>query len=244
MKRTSAFFWLVTGYVVFSLSNSVIHAQTDPLYGPRLELGPGVGISSESAKTPWASETYQIGMLTVALRLLKGLSVQGGVENGRGSKSDVDTLSWGNYRLTLNKKTYTSSLWAGVRYELPLSVFRRDIMGIHSVYGAAGMNWADYGVKSTEWTNKGEYEQSEKAIKYRTAHLSGPYYVLAARWRIDSPATEGLGSWIGSYGVDIGVRYNTFGSSRVEHPNIQPPPDNYSSLMVFIVGFFKVRLFE
>jgi hypothetical protein len=244
MKRAGVFFWLLTGYVVFFLHSAAIHAESDLLYGPRLEFGPGVGITSENAKVPWASESYQVGMLTAAVRLFKGLSVQGGIEYGRGKKSDVDSLSYGNYRLQLNNKTYTSSMWAGVRYELPMNIFRKDIMGIHSVYGAAGMCWADYGVKSTEWTNKGVNEQSDRAVQYRTARLSGPYYVLAARWRIDSPDTEGLGSWIGSYGVDLGVRYTTFGTSRMEHPNIVTPPDDFSSFRVFVVGFMKFRLFE
>jgi hypothetical protein len=245
MKRVSIILWLLAGFFLFPQTTVVWSEEPSTLYGPRFELGPGAGISSESGKCLWVPDSYQIGMLTAGLRLYKGLGIQGGIEFGRGNKSNApDSLTYGDNQLQIHKRMNMFSRWAGVRYELPMSVFRSDVMGIHSVYGVVGLYQTDYGVASSQWTNKGVFEQSERSVQFRTAKMTGPYYLFAARWKIDSPDTEGIGSWIGSYGVDLGFRYNANGSITMKHSNIIRPTEELSSFQVFLVVFLKVRLFE
>ena len=235
--------------VLACLVPSVLTAQEPPdrvemIYGPGIEVGVGVGADLEGEARPWNSDRYNMGIITAAMRIFQGLSIQGGLDYGRGRNSEADTLTYGDYRLKLNKKTFLSSYWAGARYEVPMSMIGQDIMGIHSVYFAAGMAWADYGVKSSQGSYRGEAYTNDNVEQFKVARLTGPYFMVAARWRIARPETGTASTLRGSYGVDFGVRYSKLGDHTLEYPNIPAPSGDYTSTQIFLAGFVKIRLFE
>jgi hypothetical protein len=232
--------------LVFVSPAVLVHAEEDPVYGSRFEVGGGVGAQIPKNQPRWAPNSYQMGIITASVRVFKGLSLQGGIDYSRGGKPLSDSLSWGDYRLQINKGTFSSSKWAGVRYELPFSIMKWNIMGIHSIYGAAGMTWTEYGVQSTQWTIKNIPESDESERNFRVADLRGPYGVLAARWHIDRFGDESgeTVSPLGTYGVDLGVRFSRFSESSVRQPNIEKLPSNFSNYQIFLVGFLKFDLFE
>ncbi len=229
----------------FALFTSAAYAEDHPVYGPRFEIGGGLGYSSENLPPQWASKNNRVCLLIGNIRLFKGLAVQGGVDWSNGGKPQADSITCGGYRVKINKGTFSGAKWAGLRYEVPMSLLRRDIAGIHSVYGAAGYSWSEMGVQSTEWVYKGVTETTDRERGFRLADMNGPYAILAARWRIDSPETEGRrASWLGAYGLDVGVRYNRYREMDGAYPNIPKASSNYGSYQVFMVGFLKFRMFE
>ncbi len=218
--------------------------RVEMIYGPGIEIGIGMGANLEGEERPWNSDSYTMGLVTASMRIFQGLSIHGGLDYGKGRNSDADTLTYGDYRLQLNNKTFLSSYWAGVRYEVPMSFFGKDIMAIHSLYCAAGMTWADYGVQSSKWSYRGESVTNDNVEQFKVVRMTGPYLMAAARWRIDRPDAETQGSWLGSYGIDLGVRYSRLGDHTVEYPNIPAPSGGYTSTQVFLTGFIKIKLFE
>jgi len=249
MCRIALFVSFMCAVVLLCSVPAVLSAQepsdrVEMIYGPGIEVGVGVGADLEGEARPWNADRYNMGIITAAMRIFQGLSVQGGLDYGRGRNSEADTLTYGDYRLKLNKKTFLNSYWAGVRYEVPMSMIGRDIMGIHSVYCAAGMAWADYGVKSSEGSYRGESFTNDNVEQFKVARLTGPYFMVAARWRIDRPDKETTNTLWGSYGVDFGVRYSKLGDHTLEYPNIPAPSGDYTSTQIFLAGFVKIRLFE
>jgi hypothetical protein len=233
-------------FIVFSLSAASVFAEKDPVYGSRYEVGGGVGFQSMNNQPRWVTDSQQMVVITASIRAYKGLSLQGGIDYSRGGKPDSDSLTWGDYHLKINKGTFSSSKWAGIRYELPLSVVGRNYLGIYSIYGAAGMTWAEYGVQSTQWTNKGVAETDENERNFRVADLRGLYGVLAARWHIDTLGDnpEEDAALLGEYGVDLGVRFTRYNESTLRHSNIEKMPSNFSNYQIFLVGFLKFDLFN
>ncbi len=240
-------FFLQAAILLFLAAVARAQGTPDPIemiYGPGIEIGGGAGFNIEGEETPWNSKNYNLGLVTASIRIFQGLSIQGGMDYGKGKNSDADTLTYGDYRLQLNKKTFISSYWAGLRYEIPMSMIGKDIMAIHSVYCAVGMTWADYGVQSSKWTYRDESVTNDNTEQFKVVRFTGPYIMAAARWRIDRQDAEAGGSWLGSYGVDLGVRYSRLGDHTIEHPNIPAPSDDYTSTQIFLTGFIKIKLFE
>ncbi|MHB9027728.1 MAG: hypothetical protein ACYC9O_03055, partial [Candidatus Latescibacterota bacterium] len=121
-----------------------------------------------------------------------------------------------------------------------------NFLGVHSIYGAAGMTWVEYGVQSTQWTNKDIPETDENERNFRVADLRGPYGALAARWHMnfagDDPAQSA--PLLGAYGFDLGVRYSRLSKSTLRQPNIEKLPSNFSNYQIFFIGFLKFDLFQ
>ncbi|MHB9030592.1 MAG: hypothetical protein ACYC9O_17645, partial [Candidatus Latescibacterota bacterium] len=91
--------------LVFSLPAVFVFAEEDPVYGPRFEVGGGVGYQIPNNQPRWSPNSYNMVVITASMRVFKGLSLQGGIDYGRGGKPPSDSLSWGDYRLQINKGT-------------------------------------------------------------------------------------------------------------------------------------------
>lgn len=233
---------LMTVFVFFAQS---AQSEDHPIYGPRFEIGGGIGYSAENLQPRWAPDNNRVCTLTGNIRLFKGLAVQGGVDWSNGDSPDNDSISCGGYLVKINKGTFGNSRWAGLRYELPMKVLHQDIAGIHSIYAATGYTWSEMGVQSTEWVFKGVQYKVDNEHGFRLADMKGPYAVLAARWRIDNPEAERhTTTWLGAYGLDIGVKYNRYSEMDASYPNIAKASDKYHSYQIFMVGFLKFRMFE
>lgn len=235
----------LTVAILAILFASAVRAEDDSLYGPRFEMGGGIGISSMSVQPEWVPESDKTGMITASMRLYKGLSVQGGIDWSRGGNPHSKSISSGDYLIRINEGTFSTSQWAGLRYELPMSVLKRDILAINSFYCAGGLNWSGYGVRSTEWKKDGEQHTADEIRGFTLADINGSYAAIAARWRIDNPESNGItDSWLGAYGIDFGVKYIRYHDTTLAEANVAEVPDDFAKIQFFLVGFLKFRFFE
>jgi hypothetical protein len=231
--------------ITLFFSAGLVSAQDMIDYGPRFEIGIGGSFSQEYKTPQWTSASYNSTMISGAIRLYDGLAIQGGVGLGRGGKPYADSLSYGkDYILNPDKGTYNTTSWIGLRYELPMRVLKKDIVGIHSIYICAGVCKADYGVRSTSWIYNGNLFVNQSITSFRFSELNGQYASLAARWRIDTGEGENHGSWLGSYGLDLGIKYTRYQDIKPELPDLEKAVPGFNNLQIFVTGFLKFRLFE
>jgi hypothetical protein len=220
-------------------------AEDEIDYGPRFEIGIGGSYSQEYKAPQWTSESYNSTMISGAIRIYNGLAIQGGVGLGRGGKPFADSLSYGkDYILNPDKGTYNTTSWFGLRYEIPMSVLKQNFVGIHSVYICAGICNADYGVRSTSWIYNGNLLVNQGVSSFRFSGLNGQYASLAARWRIDTGTGENPGSWLGAYGLDLGIKYTRYQDIKPELPDLEKAVPGFNNLQIFALAFLKFRLFE
>jgi hypothetical protein len=230
--------------ILFLFPGSVLAEDTAD-YGSRYEFGIGGSYSQEYKQPHWTSGNYNIAMLTGAIRLYKGLAVQGGVDIGRGGKPISDSLSYGkDYILNPNKGTYNGSSWVGLRYEFPMKQIKKDILGIHSIYAFGGFCWSDYGIQSTEWIYNGLLYTDQSKVAYRFAKLKGKFAAVAARWRVDTGTGKDEGPLLGSYGADLGIKYVHYRAGEPEVPGLEKSRDGFNNLQAFLILFMKFKIFE
>ncbi len=235
----------------FTFYSHVVFADQS-IYDPRFEIGIGATALEMHSRPEWISKYYTSGIMTLSYRIANGLSVQGGKNFGHGLKQL--TKKWINYgnhaQVNIENGTYTEDLWLGTRYEIPMSKLNRDYAGIHTIYCAGGVTWGEYGIRGKNYryyqTENGwdlgepfEPRTSESSLK--TADLTGYYIALAARWRVDTAYTEEEDSWLGSYGLDIGVRYTRYPGCTTKYDNIIKAKSNFNYYQIFIIAFLKLR---
>lgn len=232
----------VSGIFIFSLS---VTAQ-ESIYGPMIEIGGGMSGFRMQSRPDWAAKYYGAGLVTGAIRLYRGFSVLAGKDYGYGKEPRPSFLDYGkDVKLNTDEGTYLDGMWYGVRYEIPMSIFDKDIMGIDFIYASSGMTQTKFGIRSAYLVKEDEklYEEGPKGKNFRTATVSAPYAALAARWRLDTEDSRETGSWFGAYGLDIGVRYIRFNESSIRHDNIMMPKSNFNWFQIFVIGFIKIKLF-
>ena len=236
--------WLFLLFLVFSVSGIQLVSADQIVLGPRAELGVRFDGFSMLGRPEWCSKYYGAGMITVAYRLLFGLSVHGAMGFGLGDELVSDWFDYGeDFKIKATRKTYTELSWAGLRYEIPMKTLGLDYAQIDIVYCSLGMMYTTYGIKSRAWEDSGVIEEGNETKLYRMAEVSGPYAELAARWRLDTDITMDTGSWLGALGVDLGVRYIHYTDSKVAFDNIKKPASAFSSFEVFLVGSMKMSFF-
>ncbi len=222
-------------------------------YGPRFEIGIGSSVSRMQSEPDWSSNSYYSGSLNYAYRIIYGLSVQGGINLGMGDSPGDDWFEYGShYLINSESGTYLESTWLGARYEIPMSLLKMDFHKINSVYLSGGMSWNELAFNSKTqkrydneygWKSGDIYNLEYNRGSYRAVDLKGYYISAAARWRFDTRDTDENDSWFGSYGFDLGFRYNTYYDSEGKYDNIKPAKSDFSNFQIFIVGFLKVKLF-
>jgi len=230
-------------------SHVVFADQT--IYGPKFEIGIGATGLQTHSRSEWISKHYTSGVMTLSYRIVNGISIQGGKNFGYGKKQSLKWINYGDHaQVNLENGTYTEDLWFGARYEIPMSKLNRDYSGIHTIYCAGGVIRGEYGIRGKNYryyqTENGwdlsevfETRTSESSLK--TADLTGYYITLAARWRVDTAYTEEEDSWLGSYGLDIGVRYARYPGCNTKYDNIIKAKSNFNYYQIFIIAFLKLR---
>ncbi len=236
--------WLFLLFLAFSVCGILPVSADQTILGPNAELGVRFDGFSMQGRPEWCSKYYGAGMITVAYRLLFGLSVHGAIGFGLGDESVSDWIEYGeDFRIKADRRTYTELSWAGFRYEIPMKTLGMDYAHIDIVYCSLGMMYAKYSIKSRTWIDTGVLEKGSETKLYRTADVSGPYAELAARWRLDTDITKDTGSWLGALGVDLGVRYIHYTDSKVRFDNIMKPTSAFNCFEVFLVGSMKMSFF-
>ncbi|MFC1538370.1 hypothetical protein ACFL6H_03015 [Candidatus Latescibacterota bacterium] len=220
-------------------------------YGPRFEIGIGSGLSKMLMKPEWSSEYYYTGSLNYAYRIIYGLSVQGGKNLGLGNRLENEWYEYGtNLQVDSAGGTFRESSWMGLRYEIPMSLLKKDYKKIHAVYVSGGISWDEFAFNSKSqkryetdygWqTGKSSIMEYNNG-SYKTADLKGYYIAAAARWRFNTVDTDEEDSWLGSYGLDFGLRYIGYYNSDVKYDNIMPVKSNFGYYQIFVVGFLKIK---
>ncbi|MBT4482889.1 MAG: hypothetical protein HOC71_04330, partial [Candidatus Latescibacteria bacterium] len=191
----------------------------------------------------WVSEYYTTGLVTTAVRIFRGLSIQAAVEYGLGDELSTEWMDYSeNIRIKTTERTSTEVSWFGIRYEIPMSVFHRNFWRIDSLCFSLGKMYSKYYVRSDTWIKNDILFDENPMENFKLADISGPYAAFAARWRLDTVVTKGTDSWFGAYGIDLGVRYVKYSDSSPKHDNIMKPDSAFSSFQVFVIGFMKIKL--
>ncbi len=220
-------------------------AADEFIYGPRLEIGGGVGYLAEQSNPGWGADAFYQMIISGSYRIYRGLYLQGGFDYSRGIENpEVKSITLGDYQVPLNERSIRNSSSAGIKYEVPAFGFLKRMAGLYSVYGATGMMWADYHVASTTWSSPTEFNRDKVQRAFRTVDLSGPYFTLAGRWRIDNTNPEQENSWIGAYGIDFGARYTRYSDKSLKYSSLGELSSGFSGTQIFLMGFVKFELFE
>jgi len=234
---------------VVSFSQDVFADQFT--YGPRFEVGFGPSMSRMRSRPDWSSKFYAAVVMNLSYRIIYGLSIHGGRNFAYGLAPRPEWINYGsNYQINTDKGTYGEANWLGARYDIPLNKLKNDFEGIHTIYIAGGMTMDEYGIRSEKqnyyviekgWESGSKFEAKSLERAYRTADLKGYYIALAARWRLDTEHTEEKDSWIGSYGLDIGVKYTRYTDCDTKFDNIMDARSNFNYYQIFIIGFLKFK---
>ncbi|MFC1606416.1 hypothetical protein ACFL47_00475 [Candidatus Latescibacterota bacterium] len=242
--------------VILIIAPLCVHAeiQPDDFYGPPIEFGGSAGYFFSQSYPVWSAREYKTGSINVSLRIFRNLSVQGGYEGSLEEDIDLEELTYSDELVLENVSSSNfGAPWLGLRYEIPATFLKTNDMKIHSFYGSIGYTWAKFSVSSSEWRLNdtletdnltGTLETDNLKTRYTIANVSGPYGIVAARWRFDSNFKRGAESWFGSYGLDVGVKYSRFSSSSTKHDKIEEPEPSFSAVQIFAAGFIKMSLFE
>ncbi len=241
MFRFTTMFGIVTLCIIaIATMPSFARAQED-LYGPPIEFGLGVTGYRLQSGPEWTDDLYGAGVITGAVRLFRGLGVQGGFDYGHGGELYGDWLRYDNsLRLRTNHRTSIQTRWYGLRYDIPLEWFGVSYYHIHTVLVGAGFIHSMFGMDVTTIEQDGNVESIAKD-NYTLGEAEGQYILLGARWRFETDETVSPGSWYGSYGVDAGVRYDRYDS--FDPWGTLAEPDAFDTLQVFVTGFMKVNIF-
>ena len=223
-------------------------SDSENFWGPPLEFGGSVGYMSFNNKPEWVPGNFRTGSVNFAVRVFRGLAIQGGYEGSLSEKLGLESLDYGDEGDVLVLKniedSYFGSPWLGLRYEIPATILESNRLRIHSLYVSCGYSWTQFGVTTSEWSFKETLEADQPVTKYFVAEMSGSYGVAAARWRFDSRFSKQPESWFGSFGVDAGLKYSLYTTASPRYDTIEKPESSFSSIQVFITGFIKISLFQ
>ncbi len=219
----------------------------------RFEFGVGVAGTRTRSKPEWMSTFLGVLRVNASLEIIRGLSAQGGFDFTNGKEPRAEWLNYGTHeQISTFHGSYSEGSWAGLRYEMPLSLLAsKKYYDIHSIYVAGGYAWDKYGINSSlvrsyETANGWETDEepSEKSIPeraYKIADLEAYYGVIAARWLFNTVQIEDGDPVFGAYGFDIGVRYMMYQDCRLQHDNLAVAKSNFNYYQVFINVFLKFR---
>jgi len=228
--------------LVAVLSVSAAHAtRAQDRYGPPFEFGVGFTGFRSMSYPEWVVDYYGGVAIGGAVRIFAGLGVAGGIEYQIGASPEPDELTYSDDLVLMSDKgTDGETRWYGVRYELPLDIVGIEYKSIHSVVIGGGVTSTRFGLNLDKWKRNGIEEPSDTG-NIRTATADGYYIMAAARWKLLTNETIESGSWLGSYGIDAGVRYNRYTDVSTGGGLLEAPSDSFGSLQVFIIGFMKVN---
>ena len=235
---------LLVVFILINLAYTARSSASDEFWGPRLEVGGGVGYVTASQQPAWSAKKFRTGSIVGAYRIFRGMSVQGGYEGSLGEGINLKSFYGRDMQLKKVNTSYYSSTWVGIRYETPADILKGYQFGSHSLYASLGYTWARFGVTTNEWTVNGVPETDNLWTKYQVADVSGPYGIIALRWRLDSDFTKNAKSWFGAYGFDGGLKYIRYTSCSTKYDTIEKSGSDFSFLHVFIIGFIKFSFFE
>lgn len=241
MFRFTAMFGIVTLCIIaIAALPSFARAQED-LYGPPVEFGLGLTGYHLQSGPEWTDDFYGAGVITGAVRLFRGLAAQGGFEYGYGDELSGGWLRYNDsLRLRTGRSTTIETRWYGLRYDIPLERFGVSYYHIHTVLVGAGFINTLYGMEAATVERDGTVQNIPEE-RYTLGEADGKYVLLAARWRFETDETVSPGAWLGSYGLDAGMRYDRYDS--FESRGTLVTPEKFGSLQVFVTGFMKVNLF-
>ena len=247
-KAASVLFFV--SLISFSLPGGVSGADKDP-YGPRIEIGIGGMASRMQSRPEWSSKYYTSALATASYRVIKGLSVQGGIDTGQSGHSQSPWLEYGPHmQISTDGGSYMNGQWMGLRYDIPLK--QKDASDIHTIYFAGGVSKYIYGTKSKwqlkyktdyGWENNENPETINAEDSFKLADMKGYYLAVAARWRFSLDMAPKTDSWLGAYGVDFGVRYSRLNKHTLEYDNLDIPKSNFNNYQIFATLFLKLKLF-
>ncbi len=237
---------LVLCFFTGLLFNSYESSADESKLGPPLEIGGGFAYTWAQKNPDWSTENYKMGIVYGGIRFFRGLSLQGGIDASLGEEISLKSMDYNTTDINklekINESFYETS-WIGLRYEVPIPI-DKDFYRINSIHATLGISWARFALTSTQWERNGILESDQPETKYHIAKLSGPYAMVCARWRFDNYASITTGSWFGSYGVDVGLKYSRYSDSSPRYEPISKAESDFSVLQMFVVGFVKIRFFE
>jgi len=214
----------------------------DAFYGPGLELGAGLTGLQMNNNPGWIGDYYGSGFGSGALRIYKGLSIQGGFGFGKGQDPKSDWVGMtGKKRLWSQEGSSIGNVFYGLRYEIPMYRFNFGKLGPEFIYVGVGIDKKKFKIESSVVDNDGVPELNGTEL-YELASVTGYYYTLAGRWKIKTDETIEGDSWFGSYGLDVGVRYFKHSDSELKYAGSQPFKSSFNSMEIFVLAFMKVKL--
>ena len=219
-------------------------SDSGEFWGPPIEIGGSIGYMSLGNKPDWVPGNFRTGSANVALRVFRGLAIQGGYQGSLYEKLSLESLDYGNEILKNIEDSYFGAPWVGLRYEIPSTILKSNQFRIHTIYVSCGYSWTQFGVTTSERSIDGEFETDQSITKYHVAEISGPYGIVAARWRFDSKFSKQAESWFDSFGVDAGLKYSLYTTASPRYNTIEKPESSFSSIQVFITGSIKISLFQ
>ncbi len=232
-------------FILINLAYTARSSASDEFWGPRLEVGGSIGYVTPLKQPSWIAEKFRTGSITGAYRIFRGMSIQGGYEGSLGEGISLESLEYGRDMQLKNVETsYYHSTSVSIRYEMPPDILKEYQFGIHSLYTSLGYTWSRFGVTTNEWTVNGVSKADNPWTKYHVADVTGPYGIIALRWRLDSDFQKNAESWLGAYGFDGGLKYIRYTSCSTKYDTIEKSGSDFSFLQVFIIGFIKISLLE
>jgi len=244
-SSTGSIFFLSTAIFIAYISYPVSVSASDEFWEALLEVGGSVGYVTVSQRPEWSAINFRTGSVAGALRIVRGLSIQGGYEGSLVDDISLKSLDYGSdLQLKKINGSYYGSPWLGVRYEISSDFLKGYQFKSYSFYGSLGYTWARFGVMTNEWIFKGVSDIDNSDTKYHIAETSGPYGIIALRWRLDSDLTGNNESLFGTYGFDFGLKYIRLSSCSPRYDTIVKSGSGFSFLQVFITGFIKLSIFE
>ena len=246
---------LLPVFILFGAAATVTAQETefDPeSYNPRFEIGIGGGGAILQSPPSWSGDQYVDGRLSLAMRIIDGILIQGGKSIGQGSDPGGDWFDYGpHYRLNATQPGVRSGTWAGVRVDVPMTALKHDFLRIQSILISGGLVWDEYDIRGEEqefYRTPYGYRTGEspdvrtETRRDRAADMDGYYVSLAARWRLNPAMTANPDSWYGYYGLDAGLMYTRYTSASLAHDTLMDAPTGFSGIQLFVNLYVKIDL--
>jgi hypothetical protein len=91
---------------------------------------------------------------------------------------------------------------------------------------------------------RGHLETDRPSTKYDVADVSGPFGMVAVRWRLSAQQMGGSEAVFGIYGVEAGLKYTSLSSCSTKYDTIETAESGFSTLQVFVAGYIKLNIFD
>lgn len=221
---------------------------------PPFEIGVGFNGTMIDSPPEWISEYYINALVTISWRIFGGFYIDGGKDFGAGGDISEKWLSISSRRQVYsNRGTNKYGTWIGARYEFNIKNKSFNFIKADAVYIGGGMTRDDIHIRTdlyrtydndNGWESENpSYQEKDSKDAFKAGELNGYYVTIAARWRLDTRKTALSTRRIGNYGIDAGVRYTAYDDYSPGHDSLEPPED-LSSLQIFIKMYLKIGLFD